>query len=166
MKAALLVIDMQKAFQNSSPVTAESYEQAIPQINAAIDLFREQQLPVISIQHIEEEYDVVPGTRGFEVIDELKILDTDLHIHKTYGNAFNKTPLQAELNKLGVDTLILSGYCAEYCVLSTYRGAQDVDLRPLILSEALASDDPQNIPFVQRVNQVIGYESLKEKMAE
>jgi len=166
MKAALLVIDMQKAFQKSSPVTAQSYAQAIPQINAAIDLFREQHLPVISIQHIDDEYDVRPGTQGFEVIDELKIQDTDLHIHKTYGNAFNKTPLQAELNKLGVDILILSGYCAEYCVFSTYRGAQDVDLQPLLLSGALASDDPQNIPFVQRVNKLITYESLKEKVAE
>jgi nicotinamidase-related amidase len=51
----------------------------------------------------------------------LNILDSDVHIHKTYGNAFNKTSLEDELRKLGVDTVIITGFCAEYCVLSTYR---------------------------------------------
>jgi nicotinamidase-related amidase len=37
--------------------------------------------------------------------------------------------LAAALQPLGVDTLIFTGFCAEYCVLATYRGAEDLDLR-------------------------------------
>ncbi|MBM4430289.1 MAG: cysteine hydrolase [Chloroflexi bacterium] len=119
MKPALLVIDVQKAFFGLSPATAQSLKDAIEYINAAIALFREKGLPVICVQHMKEEDQLVPGQEGFDLPEELHILPSDLHIHKTYGNAFNKTPLAAHLRDLGVDTVIITGFCAEYCVLST-----------------------------------------------
>lgn len=162
MKPALLVIDVQKEFFGFSPATAQSLHDAIEYINAAIALFREKRLPVISIQHVEEEENLVPGEEGFELPDELKILPSDLHIHKTYGNSFNKTPLEAELRKLGADTVIITGFCAEYCVLSTYRGAQDVDLTPILLRGALASGIGENVKFVESISDVISYGALKK----
>jgi len=164
MKPALLVIDMQKAYFQSDPVTIRSSEQAIGAINAAIALFREKQLPVICIQHINPERNVVPGQDGFELPESLNILASDLHIHKTYENSFNKTPLEGELRALGVDTVIVCGFCAEYCVLSTYRGAKDLDLAPIILVGALASDTPENIPFVQSISEVISYGALRQAL--
>lgn len=161
MRPALLVIDIQKAFFGTNPVTTQSLENAIEYINAAIALFREKQLPVISVQDMDEEENVVPGVEGFELPDSLNILDSDIHIHKTYGNAFNKTPLADELRALGVDTVIIAGYCAEYCVLSTYRGAKDLDLMPILLRGSLASDVPENIRFVESISDVISYGALK-----
>jgi len=140
MKPALLVIDVQKAFFGLDPVMTQSLENAIEYINAAIKLFREKQLPVICVQHIDEGDDLVPGQEKFEVPDSLHILPSDVHIHKTYGNAFNKTPLTETLRDLGVDTVIITGFCAEYCITSAYRGALDVDLTPVILRSAIASD--------------------------
>ena len=162
MKPALLVIDIQKAFFQSNPITTQSLENAIENINPAIALFREKQLPVLCVQDIGEADGVVPGADGFEPPDQLSIVDSDVHIHKTYGNAFNKTPLQGELRKLGVDTVIITGYCAEYCVLSTYRGAKDLDLTPIILRGSLASDTPENIKFVESVSDIISYDALKK----
>ena len=52
MKAALLVIDVQKAFFEISPATTQSLNDAIVYINAAIALFRGKGLPVICIQHM------------------------------------------------------------------------------------------------------------------
>jgi nicotinamidase-related amidase len=162
MKPALLVIDIQKAFFAPDQITAQSLEQAIEYINPAIALFRSKQLPVIAIQHMEAEEQLVPGSNGFALPEQLHILASDLHITKTYGNAFNKTSLEDELQKLGVDTVILTGFCAEYCVLSTYRGAQDLDLTPIILRGALASGSPENIKFVESVNDIISYGALKK----
>jgi nicotinamidase-related amidase len=161
MKLALLVIDVQKAFFEISPTTAQSLGEAIEYINAAITLFREKGLPVISIQHVDESEKLVPGEVGYELPDELAILPTDLHIAKTYGNAFTKTPLADELRALGVDGVIVTGFCAEYCVLSTYRGALDLDLKPIILRGSLASVEPEHIPFVENINDVISYGALK-----
>ena len=154
MKAALLVIDVQKAFFDLDPATTQSLRDAIEVINAAIKLFHEKDLPVICVQHMDEKRDLVPGAEGFAVPDELDILPSDLHIHKTYGNAFNKTQLGAHLQELGVDTVIVTGFCAEYCVLGTYRGALDLDLQPIVLRGSLASGSAENIQFVERIGAI------------
>ena len=91
MKPALLVIDIQKAFYDINPATAQSLADAVEYTNAAIALFREKGLPVVCIQHVNPEDNLVPGQPGFDLPDTLHILPSDLHIHKTYGNAFNRT---------------------------------------------------------------------------
>jgi len=161
MKPVLLVIDVQKEFFRN-PTTSESLNAAIEYINAAIELFREKHLPIVCIQHMDKEEGLVPGKDGFELPQNLKILSSDLHIHKTYGNSFNKTPLAEKLRELGVDTVIITGFSAEHCVLSTYRGTEDLDLTPIILRGSLASDNPENIEFVERINNIISYGSLKK----
>lgn len=161
MKPALLVIDVQKAFFKD-PETIHSLNKAIVQINAGIDLFRQKGLPIICIQHMVKESGLLPGTEGFDLPDSLSILPTDPHIHKTYGNAFNKTPLEELLRQQNIDTLVITGYCAEFCVLSTYRGALDLDLTPVILRGAIASRNPSNIPFVENISDIISYAILKK----
>jgi len=164
MKPALLVIDVQKAFFKIDPITTQSLEKAIEYINAAIALFREKHLPVICVQHMDKETSLVPGEDGFELPDSLNILASDLHIHKTYENSFNKTPLVDELHKLGVDTVVITGFCAEYCVLSTFRGARDLDLTPILLRGSLASSVPENINFVESISDITSYGVLKKIM--
>jgi nicotinamidase-related amidase len=161
MKPALLVIDVQKAFF-SDPVAARTLPPAIEYINAAIALFRAKDLPVICVQQVEPEDRLVPGEEGFDTPESLNIVPTDVSIYKTYGNAFRKTPLEDTLRKLGVDTVIVTGFCAEYCVLSTCRGAKDLDLTPIILRGAIASGVEENIGFVERVNELISFWALKK----
>jgi nicotinamidase-related amidase len=162
MKPALLVIDIQKAFFDIDQQTTQSLERAIEEVNAAIAMFRSRQLPIIAVQHIDAEEQLVPGADGFALPEQLAILASDLHIVKTYGNAFNRTTLADELRALDVDTVILTGFCAEYCVLSTCRGAEDRNLTPIILRGALASGNPENITFVENINESITYGALKK----
>jgi nicotinamidase-related amidase len=162
VKPALLVIDVQKAFFEFSPATAQSLNDAIEYINAAIAMFREKHLPIICIQQVDAEENLVPGEDGFELPEALDILPSDLHVHKTYGNSFNKTPLADELRELGVDTVIITGFCAEYCVLSTVRGAEDLDLTPIVLRGSLASSTLKNIRFVENISDLISYGALKK----
>lgn len=164
MKPALLVIDVQKAFFKYDAVTTQSLEDAIPTINAAIALFRKKNLPVICVQHMEEDEGVKPGEEGFDLPDSLKILPTDEHIVKIYGNSFNKTPLAEKLHALGVDTLIITGFCAEYCVLSTIRGAMDLDFTPIVLRGSLASGVPENLRFVENVHTSMTFGALRAFM--
>lgn len=165
MKPALLVIDVQNDFFEISPETAKSLDAAIQNINNALQLFRDKNLPIICIQHIDEKDNLIPGQTGFDLPDALKITNTDTTIHKTYGNSFNKTNLKQILNELDVDTVIVSGFCAEYCVLSTYRGAQDNDLTPVILRNALASIKLENIKFVESVSEIISLGALRQALS-
>lgn len=162
MKPALLVIDVQKAFYKWSPQTAQSLSEAVDQINAAIELFRTRDLPIFCIQHMNEKEKFIPGDEGFDVPEELAILPTDPHIYKTYSNAFNKTSLRNALRKREVDTVIITGFSAEYCVLSTYRGAADLEFKAIILRDSLASDTPENIKFVENISEVISFGALKQ----
>jgi nicotinamidase-related amidase len=111
---------------------------------------------------MNEKEKLIPGEDGFELPEGLSILPSDICIHKTYGNAFNKTNLQDKLHELDIDTVIVTGYCAEHCVLSTYRGAKDLDLTPIILRGSLASDTLENIKFVESISDIISYGALKK----
>ncbi|HVO44159.1 MAG TPA: hypothetical protein VMT34_16135, partial [Aggregatilineales bacterium] len=58
--------------------------------------------------------------------------------------------------------VVVTGFSAEYCVLSTCQGARDLDLTPMILRGSLASTTPDNIPFVESISDVISYGALKK----
>jgi nicotinamidase-related amidase len=88
-------------------------------------------------------------------VDLLDILPEDIHVNKTYGNAFNKTELAEKLIGMGVDTVIAAGYCAEQCVLATCVGARDSDFMPMIIRGTLISHSEERIRFVEEVNDVM-----------
>ena len=160
MKPALLVIDVQNEFFDFSAGCSDSLKSAIKYINAAIALFRKKNFPIVVVQHKDDEQGLLPGNTGFDVPQNVKIEPQDIHVVKTYGNSFTKTGLGEKLKKLGVDTVILSGFCAEFCVLSTYRGAEDLDFKPIILKGSLASDDAEHIRFVEEISETISLGAL------
>lgn len=142
----------------------KTMDAAVEYINAAIPIFREKKLPIIWIQHINEEENSSQGKEGFDFIESLKPEAEDYRIVKKYGNAFNKTDCYKILQKNDIDTVIITGYCAEYCVLSTYRGAQDLDIYPIILRNALASNNDDNITFVENISVIMSYGVLKRAL--
>jgi len=161
MKPALLVIDVQNEFFNLSQACSDSLKTAIQYINAAIGLFRKKNLPIVIIQHKSEEDNLVQGKSGFDMHESVKIEPEDTRIIKTYGNSFTKTGLAEKLREWGVDTVILTGFCAEFCVLSTYKGAQDYDFTPIMLKGSLASDNAEHIRFVEEITETITFGALK-----
>ncbi len=164
MKAALMIIDLQRAYYRG--FAEKAMDAAAEYVNAAIPLFRQRGLPIIWVQHTEPEDKVVPGEVGFDFIDSLKPEAGDYRIVKEYGNAFNKTDCVKIFRDAGIDTAILTGYCAEQCVLSTYRGAQDLDLLPVILRNALAGDNAENITFVENISMIISFGVLKRVLKD
>lgn len=153
MKAALIVIDMQKEFYVGE--IAKQMDSAVEYINHIIPVFEKNGLPVIWVQDMDKEDGVVPGTDSFEIIDQLRPNEADLIIHKSYGNSFNKTELDKILKEKEIDTVVLSGFCAEFCVLSTYRGALDLDYFPVLLKNGIASRSDTNKEFVENISETI-----------
>lgn len=153
MKPALMVIDMQKEFYVGG--TKEQMDRATEYINYVIPMFEKSNLPIIWVQDVDEGDGVVPGTDGFEFIESLKPKPDAIRIHKTYGNSFNKTDVDKILKEAGVDTVVMTGFCAEFCVLSTYRGAKDLDYFPVLLKNGIASTEPVNKEFVENISETI-----------
>ena len=90
----------------------------------------------------------------------------EYRVHKKCGNAFNKTNCIDILKEHGVDTVLITGYCAEQCVLSAYRGALDHDLLPVILKNGLASGSRENKRFVEEISNLITFPVLRKLMEE
>ena len=153
MKLALMIIDMQKEFYVGQ--TKDQMDRAAEYINYILPKFEEKKLPVIYVQDLDEGEGVVPGTEGFEIIDSLKPKSDSTVIHKRYGNSFNKTEVDKILKDSGVDTVVMTGFCAEFCVLSTYRGAKDLDYFPVILKNGIASTEEPNKEFVEKISETI-----------
>ncbi len=162
MKPAMLVIDMQEKFYERGGVYAQTYDYVVGNINEAMPLFRKNNLPIVHVYHKEDETGLVPGSKGFEFHPGIKIDEQDNKIIKTYGNAFNQTDLADILKEESVDCVMLTGFCAEYCVLSTYHGARDLDLKPFILKNAIASGVKKHIRFVETICETISLGPLSQ----
>ena len=161
MRPGLLVIDMQQAFYDSRPAVRPFYESATRYINAAQVLFEKKKLPVIHIYHQDDEDGLIPGTAGFEFFGQIEKTMNGYKVIKTFGNAFNKTGLLDIVKQEKLDSLILTGFCAEYCVMSTYNGANDLCLNPIVLRGALASGKSEHMRFVQDICELISFDVLK-----
>ena len=163
MKPALMIIDMQKAYYQGRTVL--QMDAAAEYINAVIPMFRGKGLPVIWVYN-EDEYDgAVPGNEKYEFIDSLKPESGDIKINKTYGNSFNKTGADEILKEAGIDTIVMTGFCAEYCVLSTYRGAKDLDYFPVLLKNGIASVEKENKEFVENISETMTFGVLEKMIA-
>jgi nicotinamidase-related amidase len=160
MKPALLIIDLQKAYYNDE--TKESMNKASGIINSVIPSFRKKSLPIIWIQHIDKEDGAEPGKTGFELLDQLKPDSNDYRVQKRYRNTFNKTNCLEIIKKENIDTVILSGYCAEFCIQGTYIGALDQDLVPILLKNGIASGNDSNLKFIETINESISSKALKK----
>ena len=153
MKLALMIIDMQKEFYVGE--TAKQMDRAAEYINYVLPKFQEKGLPIIYVQDLDEGEGVVPGKEGFDIVDSLKPTADSTVVHKRYSNSFNKTDVDKILRDADVDTVVMTGFCAEFCVLSTYRGAKDLDYFPVILKNGIASTEEPHKEFVEKISETI-----------
>jgi hypothetical protein len=130
-------------------------------INAAIALFRKKQLPVVCIQHVDEEEGLTPGTEGFAVPEALDLLPSDLYIQKPTGTPSTRRRWRRNSRTLGVDTVSspVSARSTASSLPAAGRG-----LRPDRDPSAGCAGQrrPENIKFVESINEVISYGVLKK----
>jgi nicotinamidase-related amidase len=160
MRLALLVIDIQNEWLNSSPGLKASVELRVETINSAIALFREKKLPIIRVYHVDKGVGPMPGTEGFEFPPSIKISESDAPVIKNYPNAFNRTELADMLAQKNVDVVILCGLSATGCVMATYIGAEDNDLHPFLLRDGVAASSEQNVKFVEEIFETMSVKAL------
>lgn len=159
MKTALIVIDLQQAFYAKAP---EAFDRAVQHIQALIARFRQNNDAVIWVQHGGKH--LKPTHPDYAFVRGLEPLQGDFRVHKTYGSAFHDGSLKQYLQERGIDTIYLCGFAAENCILSTARGAMDVDIRPLLVKEAVVSSNAHKAACVLEIQPNITVKELMKSL--
>ena len=134
-KSALLVIDV----QNGVVLNAFQKESVVNQINRAIDSARASDLPVIWVQHSEDEMPI--GSHYWEIIPELVPEDHDGRVDKIHGSSFEETDLAEILQEHDISHLYVTGAQSENCVNATTVDALERGFRVSLISDAHTTDE-------------------------
>lgn len=140
MTTALLVIDVQKSLC-TGPWAAHDIEAVIDRINAVAAQARAAGAPVVFVQHEEDDDAMRFGSEGWALDERLAAHADDARVRKTVSNAFHGTGLQALLQSLGADRLVVCGLQSEFCIDSTVRGALALGYPVTLVSDAHATVD-------------------------
>ncbi|MBF9073738.1 isochorismatase family protein [Streptacidiphilus fuscans] len=114
---ALLVIDV----QNDVVAKAHERERVIANINTLVEKARTEDVPVVWVQHSGEG--LQRDTDPWQYVPELVRLDGEPLVHKSYGDSFEDTDLEARLAERGVGRVVVTGAQTDACVRSTLHGA-------------------------------------------
>ena len=116
---ALVVIDV----QNDVVANAHQRDEVIGNISALVDKARDEHVPVIWVQHSDEE--LTYGSPAWQWAPELQPMDGETRIYKRFNSSFEETTLETELARLGATHIVLAGAATNWCIRATAYGALD-----------------------------------------
>ncbi len=132
---ALVVIDV----QNDVVANAYERENVIANISTLVDKARTERVPVIWVQHSSD--DLTQDSAGWQYVPELQCRDSEPLVHKRYGDSFEDTTLEAELARLGVGRVVVTGAQTDACIRATLHGAFVRGYDTQLVSDAHTTED-------------------------
>jgi nicotinamidase-related amidase len=129
-KSALLVIDVQVG------VVADAFERdaRVANISTAIEKARAESVPVIWVQHSDEE--LVLESADWEIVPELSPVSSEPKVRKLFRSSFEDTNLEELLDGLGVSHLYVCGAETNNCVRHTSHTALEKGYDVTLISDA------------------------------
>lgn len=149
-KEALLVIDMLNDFVlPGAPLEVPETRNVIKVIRKEVDRAHAEGRPVLYVCDAHEPDDkeftrfrwpahAVKGTKGAEVVEELKPSQKDIVIRKKTYSGFYGTKLEETLKLLGVDSLRLTGCVTHICIMFTAADAVLRDYQVTVVMDGVA----------------------------
>ncbi len=149
-KEALLIIDMLNDFViEGAPLEVPEARKIIPAIKKEIERAEAKGSPVIYICDAHDSDDkefnkfgwpvhAVDGTKGAEVVDDLKPEKDDIVIKKTTYSGFFNTKLEDTLKNVGIDSVRLTGCVTHICILFTASDAVLRDYKVAVVEDGVA----------------------------
>ena len=142
MTTGLLIIDVQNDYFPGGSMELQGSVEASLRINELLDHFRKKSMPVIHIQHqsvMPGSTFLVPGTRGAELHENVKPLDTEKIFKKIFPNSFRSTGLDEYLKENKISTLVIAGMMTHMCVDTTVRAAFDLGYKCILAGDGCAT---------------------------
>ncbi len=135
-RTALLVIDMQEG------VVADAHNRdgVIANINILVEKARTEGVPVVWVQHSDDEA-LVQGSDAWDYVPELRRRDEEALVPKRYGDAFEATDLADVLAAGGVGRVVVTGTQTDECIRATLHGAVVRGYDATLVSDAHTTED-------------------------
>lgn len=151
---ALLIVDMQNDFAlPGAPQCVAGAMRVIPNLKKVLDRFRTRSLPVF---HVIREYradgsDIeatrlqaflakqrycVPGTKGCDVVDELRPIEGEYRIVKNRFSGFMNTELDFMLRRLGISGIVVCGIQYPNCIRATIFDGVSLGYNVTLITDA------------------------------
>ena len=144
-KSALLIIDVQNDYFPGGKMALHEPEQALAKITELLQFYRQQQWPVIHIQH--EMYDrpnrpaafFLPHTEGQQLHPAVLPAENETLLIKHFPSSFAGTGLLEVLQQQQIKQLIICGMMTHMCVDTTTRAAFDLGFDVQVAIDATAT---------------------------
>lgn len=149
MKPALVIIDMVDDFVFGK-FGSQGTESIITIIKDLIATAKTNHVPVIYLQDHHKDGDpelliwgehAMEGTKGSEIVSELKPDQDDVVIKKHVYSGFFKTELQEIIEKRNLDTLFFTGVSTDICVRHNVAEAFFRGLKSFVIIDGTAAID-------------------------
>jgi nicotinamidase-related amidase len=142
-----MVIDV----QNGVVAAAHERDAVIANISSLVDKARGEDVPVVWVQHSDEE--LVEGSGDWEYVPELVRHEREPLVHKSFGDSFEDTDLEDVLAAAKVGRLIVTGAQTDACIRSTIHGAFARGYDVTLVGDAHTTEDqsPWGAPTPEKV---------------
>lgn len=152
--SALLVIDMQRG------VVGQAYDvdRVVANINALVDKARAENVPVIWVQHADD--DMPPGSEGWHYVAELERNEAEPLVHKCYGDSFEETDLEPILAERRIGRVVVTGAQTDACIRSTLHGALVRGYDATLVEDAHTTEDLRQWGAPLAPDEAIAYTNL------
>ncbi len=107
-----------------------------------LEHFREDELPIIHIQHISAREGAaffLPDTEGINIHESVAPLHDETVIKKHFPNSFRDTQLNEYLGSRGIKELVICGMMSHMCIDATVRAAFDEGYACIVAHDACAA---------------------------
>lgn len=171
-RKALLIIDMLNDFiDENGALPVPGAREIVEPIKLLLERFREKGLDVIYIcdNHLpdDKEFGVwgphaVRGTKGAEVIEELKPVEGEPVIYKRRFSGFFGTDLDLTLREKKIEELVITGVLTNICVLYTASDAYQRGFEVIVPADCVKAASPEMHEFaLKQLKEVVGANILK-----
>ena len=140
IKSALLLIDVQKGFDNPA-WGARNNPKAESNISNVLAKWREHDAPIIHVKHcsVSPQSPLHPDQPGNAFKDEASPISGEPEFTKTVNSAFIGTGLEDYLHQEGLDSLVIVGLTTDHCVSTSTRMAGNLGFDVTLISDATAT---------------------------
>jgi nicotinamidase-related amidase len=152
-RAVLLVVDVQVG------VMREAWDAArvVGNVVRAVERARERGVPVVWVQQTDD--DLPEGGPPWQWVPDLVPAEGERRIGKRFNSAFEATPLESELARLGATHLVLAGAATNWCIRATAYGALERGYDLTLLADAhttetMELDDGTRIEAARMVDEL------------